>query len=204
MSPALVFVLVLAAAPALANHPGERLDEVTAAGEPAFEAAGQQYLPDADFRTAGGAPAALDAWADRIVVLSFVAEGCGAPCADQQALLVGAQEGIDVTPMRELVSFVTVAPEGAPPAGGWDPVNWTALVPPPQETAASLADRFAALSTRAATEPMAFVIDRDGRLAGIFHGAGFNRLNLILYVNGLSNAHPPRPGLLERVLGMFR
>lgn len=204
MRPALVFALVLAAAPALANHPGERLDEVTAAKEPAFEAAGRQYLPETDFRLADGTPIALDAWADRIVVLSFVADGCGAPCADQQALLVGAQEGIDITPMRELVTFVTVAPEGAPPAGGWHPANWTPLVPAPQETATSLADRFAALSTRAAAGPMAFVIDRDGRLAGIFHGADFDRLNLVLYVNGLTNAHAPKPGLRERILGMLR
>ena len=51
---------------------------------------------------------------------------------------------------------------------------------------------------------MVHVIDRDGRHAGIFHGADFGHVNMILYINGLTNAHPHEPGLMERFLGMFR
>ena len=48
------------------------------------------------------------------------------------------------------------------------------------------------------------VIDRGGRHAGIFHGAAFRRINLVLYINGRTNAPPPEPGLLDRLFGAFR
>ena len=56
---------------------------------------------------------------------------------------------------------------------------------------------------------MTHVIDRDGRHAARFHGLGFQRLNLVLYVNGLIDnwyAAPEavEPGWWERLRSWFR
>jgi protein SCO1/2 len=49
------------------------------------------------------------------------------------------------------------------------------------------------------------VIDRGGRWAANFHGLEFDPLNLVLYVNGLSNDHGKmaEPTLWERVRSWF-
>lgn len=199
----LLLALLSLATPALANHPGERLDAVTAEKEPAFEAL-DGSLPDLSLRAADGRDVDLHELADRIIVLSFVHEGCGAPCTDQQKLLTEVQRAVNVSPMREMVAFVTVAAPETPAAQGWDPENWQRAVPGGEETAAQLAADMADRSERAEDAPMVHILDRGARLAGIFHGAEFGPINMVLYINGLTNAHPPEPGLLDRLFGAFR
>lgn len=201
--PALVALLLLAgAAPAAAHHPGDRLDEVMAEKEPAFEPTDSRRMPPLALIGADGASIDLSGLADQIVVLSFRPDGCGAPCADQQALLQEVRDAVNVTPMREMVQFLTVGGDVAPDpdgeAGNWRPVT------PADETVTEAAAAFAALSARGADAPMIHVIDRGGRHAGIFHGPRFGRINLVLYINGLTNAPPPEPGLLDRLFGAFR
>ena len=121
--PVLLAALLAGAAPARANHPGERLDEVMAEKEPAFEATGLWRLPDTRLAAADGSPLDLGDLEDRIVVLSFLSEGCGAPCAGQQALLRDVQKSLNVTPMRDMVLFVTVGATAlSDPA--WEAANW--------------------------------------------------------------------------------
>ena len=204
MSRTLTLLLVLAAGQALANHPGARLDEVMAGKEPAFEAADLRRMPDPEMRTAEGAPLSLSELEGQIVVLSFMPEGCGASCAEQQSVLASVQSSINITPMREMVTFLTVHPSGEPPGGGWDAANWRAVTPDGGATVAALTAEFAALSARDGGTPMVHVIDRGARHAGTFHGAAFGRVNMVLYINGLTNAPPPEPGLVERVLRVFR
>jgi len=201
--PAFVLALLVATAPPVAaHHPGERLDEVMAEKEPAFEPTDLRRLPRLALAAAEGAGPDLSQFANRIVVLSFLPEGCGAPCADQQALLQTVQEAVNVTPMREMVEFLTVGSTAAE-AAGWDAGNWR-FVLPDDSTVAGAAEAFAALSARGRDVPMVHVIDRAGRHAGIFHGPRFGRINLVLYINGLTNAPPPEPGLLDRLLGAFQ
>jgi len=203
MRRALALVLVLAAGPALANHPGARLDEVMAGKEPAFEAADLRRPPTPDLRTADGAALSLRDLTDRIVVLSFVPENCGTPCADQQAALARVQAAVNITPMRERIVFLTLRPNGQPSEGAWEPANWRPIVPDGDATVAAIASTFAALSARDDGAPMVHVIDRGTRHAGIFHGAGFDRVNMVLYINGLTNAPRPKPGLFARLLAVF-
>lgn len=199
--PVLIAALLAGAAPARANHPGGRLDEVMAEKEPAFEATGLWRLPDIRLAAADGSPLDPGDLEDRIVVLSFLPEGCGAPCADQQAALREVQKSLNITPMRDMVLFVTVgATTLSDPAR--DSANWRGAVAGtgPVDDAAGA---FAALSDRADGAPMVHIIDRGGRHAGIFHGAGFGKINMVLYINGLTNAHPARRGWLARILGAF-
>ena len=202
MRSVLLVALLSLAAPAFANHPEERLDETMAEREPAFEPTGLDRLPALDIRTADH-ELYLDALEGRIVVLSFVPDACGELCADQQALLAEVQEAISVTPMRNMVTFVSVASPGVSSEGP-DAANWVAARPREPQTADALAASFAALSDRDSSVPMVHVIDRGGRHAGIFHGADFGRVDMTLYINGLTNAHPHEPSMFDRVLGAFR
>ena len=204
----LFVTLLLVAQPAFANHPGERLDEVMTEKEPAFEAADRPTMPDLDVAVQNGDPLRLGDLHDQIVVISFVPQGCGEPCAEQQAVLAGVQAQVNVSPMKEMVTFVTVQDTDAPIEAPWDDANWRLVVPSAGATAVAAADRFAALSSRDGTFPMVHVIDRNGRHAAIFHGAEFQKTNLTLYVNALTNnAHAPKRQVKkswwERLTGWF-
>lgn len=200
--PVLLAALLAGALPARAHHPGEQLDEVMAEKEPAFEPTDLWRLPDAGLRAADGSPLDLGDLEDRIVVLSFVPEGCGKPCADQQALLHEVQKSINVTPMREMVLFVTLGRRDVTDTG-WEAVNWRPAAPADGTPVAEIAETFAALSGRGSDAAMVHIVDRGGRHAGIFHGTGFGKINMVLYINGLTNAHPAKHGWLDRILGAF-
>ena len=143
--PALVTLLLLAgAAPAAAHHPGDRLDEVMAEKEPAFEPTDSRRMPALSFAGSDGASLDMSGLADRIVVLSFLPEGCGTPCADQQALLQEVRDAVNVTPMRELVQFMTVSGDAALDPDG-EAGNWRSVMPS-DETVEAAAAAFAAVS----------------------------------------------------------
>lgn len=204
----LILAVLLVANPAFANHPGERIDEVMTEQEPAFEAADRPSTPDLDVKKSGGDVLRLGDLHDQIIVLSFVPRNCDSPCAKQQAILAGVQEQVNVSPMKEMVTFVTVHDADASIEAPWDEANWRLVIPSDEETTAAAADRFAALSSRGQELPMAHVIDRNGRQAGIFHGAEFQKTNMTLYINGLTNnVHARKPpannGWWEWLKGMF-
>jgi hypothetical protein len=195
----IIMLLTLPALPATAHHPGERIDEVMAEQEPDFEATDLRRTPQLRGTGTGGERLELDTFRDKIVVVSFAPKRCGTPCAAQQALLKKVQEGVNVSPMRDWVVFLTV---GATDSAGWDETNWQSIMA--QQGVVEVADSFAALSERDTTAPIVHVVARGGRHAGIFHGADFGRVNLILYISELVNAPPPEPGLLDQILGVFR
>lgn len=190
----LALLLAIPAVQAAAHHPGERIDAVMAEREPAFEPIDVWRTPRLRGTATDGSSVRLDGLPDRIVVVSFTPEGCGAPCVAQQVLLREVQEGVNITPMRDLVMFLSVGPGSDE---GWDAANWRAILA--EGGADQAAASFAALSDRDAVAPMIHVIDRRGRHAAIFHGADFARVNLILYINELTNAPPQEPGLLDRI-----
>lgn len=200
-------VFLLMVHPAFAHHPGERIDEVMTEREPAFEVTDRPSTPGLDVEEPGGNVLRLGDLDDQIVVLSFVPTDCGGPCVEQQAVLAGVQGQVNVSPMKEMVTFVTVHDADASIEAPWEEANWRLVIPSDYETTAA-ADRFAALSSRGQELPVAHVIDRNGRHAGIFHGSDFRKTNLTLYINQLiNNAHAPKPptekGWWEWLTGWF-
>jgi hypothetical protein len=203
----LILAFLLVAQPAFANHPGERIDEVMTDREPAFEVADRPSTPELNLEVPDGDVLRLSDLHDQIVVLSFVPTGCGGPCVEQQAVLAGVQGQVNVSPMKEMVTFVTVHDADASIEAPWDEANWRLVIPSDDETTAA-ADRFAALSSRGQELPFAHIIDRNGRHAGIFHGSDFSTTNLTLYINLLiNNAHAPKShtekGWWEWLTGWF-
>ena len=203
MRAVLFLAAALVASPALADHPEDRLDEVVAEKEPAFEATDVWRMPELNVVDGAVDPLDLGDLSERIVVLSFVPDRCGDPCTAQQALLAEVREAVNITPMRDMVTFVVVAQADAGGAKQVAP-NLVTVRPSDSTTVASLAARYADLSSRDDVGPQTHVFARGGRHAGIFHGGEFGYVNAVLYINGLTNARPPEPGFLDRVLGFLR
>ena len=157
------------------------IDELMAEREPAFEHSDGRLAPPLNGTAADGSTVRLDGLQDKILVVSFAPAVCGSPCIAQQALLRAVQEGVNITSMRDRVTFLTVG-----------------------DGAAKAAASFAALSARTTYAPMIHVIDRGGRHAAIFHGAEFARTNLIVYINALTNTPPPESGWLDSILRAFQ
>lgn len=199
----ILFAFLVVSAPALANHPGDRLDEVTAENETAFEQT-RHHPPTLTVQRSDGQRFDLRNLEGRVVVLSFVPDDCEEPCTAQQARLIEVQEAINDTPMREMVAFVTVASPGQAATNSPDSVNWMTVIPPKPSAVAETAEEWANLSTRRGEAPKIYVLGRGARHAGIFHGAGFDRINMVLYINGLTNAHSPKPSLLDRFWSLFQ
>lgn len=183
----LIIGLLVIAPPAFAHHPGDRLDEVMAEKEPAFEPTDIRLMPDLALTDEQGAELTLRELRESIVVLSFVPNDCGAPCAAQQDILVSVQEQVNITPMKQMVTFLTIRDRKTSRAATWDDANWRSAAPQ-DEMVTESAHRFAALSDRNPSSPLVHVIDRESRHAGLFHGNEFQQINLVLYINGLTNA----------------
>ena len=182
--------VAFAATAAFANHPGADLDRVMAAKEPAFEAFDHVKAPEIKLQATDGATFLLTDQTDKILVVAFIGSKCRGACAAQQTALAAVQARLNVTPMRGMVTFVSVLPAANaefPPAlaEAFAPVNWQLLSAVPQA--------YTGASSRPDDAPIAWVIDRGGRLSAAFHGDGFGPVNMVLYINGLTNAHrPPR------------
>jgi len=193
-----------------AHHPGADLDRVMGDRERYFQVIDEPQAPPFELADADGDIVRLADFSDKIVVLNFVFASCTDVCPLHSALIAELQAGVNASPMKDMVQFVTVTtdpsvdtPEvlrayGA--AHGLDPHNWTFLTTAPgqpEDATRKLAEaydmRFDPLAGGQQMHGVAtHVIDRGGRFAAKFHGLRFDPVNLVLYVNGLTNA-PERP-----------
>ncbi len=212
--------------PAMAHHPGDDLDRVIGSKEQFFQAI-DSPAPPFELADANGDIVKLSDFADRIVVLNFIFAGCTDVCPLHSALIADVQSKINVTPMKDMVQFITVTtdPEidtadvlkSYGKAHGLDLHNWMFLTRRPGDP--EDATRRLSETYNVKFEPLddgqqmhgvvTHVIDRGGRFSAKFHGLRFEPLNLVLYINGLTNApsRPSRPaeaGWWGSVKGLFR
>ncbi|MEN2980489.1 SCO family protein [Tistrella bauzanensis] len=214
------------AMPALAHHPGADLDRVMGSKEQLFQAI-DSLAPPFDLADADGNIVKLSDFADRIVVLNFIFASCTDVCPLHSALIADVQSKINVTSMKDMIQFITVTTDpdldtadvlkSYGEAHGLDPYNWMFLTRrpgDPEDATRTLSEtykvRFEPLNDGQQMHGVVtHVIDRDGRFAAKFHGLRFEPLNLVLYINGLTNAssRPSRPaeaGWWNSVKGLFR
>jgi len=161
----------------------------------------------------------------KVVVLHFIYAGCPDVCPLHAEKIADIQEMVNVTPMKERVEFLTVTTdpardgpdvlEGYGQAHGLDPVNWTFLSSgpsKPEDTTRKLAEQFGHSFIKTddgyqTHSVVTHVIDQNGEWVANFHGLGFEPTNLVMFINGLTNAnvphHEPDPSLWERVRSFF-
>ena len=160
--------------------------------------------PDFTLRDADGAEVKLSDFRGKVVVLNFIFTNCPDVCPLHSDVVAEIQRGINITPMKDLVQFITITtdPERDTPdvmrAYGtnreFDPVNWRFLTSGPDAPAGTreLAQRYRLKFTPAADGTQIHglvtnVIDREGRVRGRYHGLDFNPTSVILHVNALTN-----------------
>lgn len=162
-------------------------------------------LRDADGKTV--APADLRG---KVVVLHFIYTRCPDVCPLHAERIAEVQEMVNQTPMKEQVRFVTVTTDPAHdslevlkdygPGHGLDPGNWlplTTLPDQPEDTTRQLAQAFGHKfkvtdDTYQLHGIVTHVIDKEGRWRANFHGLKFAPVNLVTFINALTNdsQHP--------------
>lgn len=209
----------------MGHDAGHSLDETMGSEEQYFQAV-DQPAPPFELADVDGNPVQLSDFTDKIVVLDFVFASCTDLCPLQSEVLAEIQEKVNVSLMKDMVQFITVTtdPEGDTPevmrsygeAHELDPINWTFLtVRPgdPEDTTRQLSEAynntFTPIEDGQQMHGVVFhVIDRGGRLAAKFHGLQFEPVNMVLYINGLTDnaLHAEQhsdAGWWERLTGGF-
>lgn len=198
-------ILALAAVPAAAHQEDADLDQLMGNRETFFQPIDQPQAPPFELADAEGNIVRLSDFSDKIVVLNFIFASCTDVCPLHSTLIAEIQEKVNITPMKDMVQFVTVTtdplkdtPEVLRTYGeprGLDPANWMFLTRAPgqpEDATRKLAEtynlRFQPLDDGQQLHGVVTnVIDRGGRFAAKFHGLRFDPLNLVLYLNALSN-----------------
>ena len=223
LTSALLLTLLAGATPVLAHDAGHDLDELIGSEEQYFQPINEP-APAFELVDMDGDPVQLSDFGDKVVVLDFVFASCTDLCPLQSEVLRDIQEKVNVSLMKDMVQFITVTtdPEADTPevmqtygeAHGLDPVNWTFLtVPPggPEDMTRQLSEAYN--NTFTPTDDgqqmhgaVFHVIDQGGRLAAKFHGLQFEPVNMVLYINGLTDnaAHAQEhteAGWWERLTG---
>jgi protein SCO1 len=225
LKPMAVSLALLAVSAAnLAAHSLDELEAQLGDREQYFQPIDREAPPFA-LADAEGRAVSLKDLRGKVVVLHFVYTSCPDVCPLHAERIAEIQEMVNRTPMRELVQFVTITtdPEHDTPevmrdygpAHGLDLVNWVFLTTTPgqpEDATRKLAERFGHGFTE--TEDgyqvhgvVTHVIGREGRWRANFHGLEFEPTNVVVYINGLTNAHGseghPEPSWWERIFSVL-
>jgi len=161
--------------------------------------------PDFTLQMVDGAVVRLADLRGKVVMLHFIYTSCPDVCPLHAERIAEIQAMVNETPMKNLVRFVTVTTDPSKdraeemreygPAHGLDPANWMFLTTTPDEpedATRKLAQNFG--HKFAKTEDgyqmhgiVTHVIDREGRWKANFHGLQFDPVNLVTFVNALTN-----------------
>jgi protein SCO1 len=186
------------------------------------EPAARFALQDAD-----GKPFRLQDLRGKVVVLHFIYAGCPDVCPLHADRIGEIQQLVNQTPMKDRVQFITIttAPKRDTPEvlrdyaepHGLDPTtNWVFLTSGPdrpEDTTRKLAEKFGHKFIVTEDElqihsVVTHVIDQNGTWVANFHGLGFEPTNLVVFINGLTNANVPHkepepPSLWSGIRSMF-
>lgn len=219
-------LLLAFVSPASAHHPGADLDTMMGSDEKFFQIIDDPAAPPFELADADGKVVRLSDFSDKIVVLNFIFASCTDFCPLHSEAIADVQKEINATPMRDRVQFLTVTTDPAKdtpdvlkaygPVHGLDARNWMFLtIRPgqPEDTTRKLAEEYGLKfelveGGQQMHGIVTHVIDRGGRFAAKFHGLRFDPLNMVLYINGLTNnAQKPaetEPRLWDRLKSLFQ
>lgn len=218
-------ILLISASGAFAHHPGADLDKVMGSKEKFFQSIDRKS-PDFILQDTRGQVVKTNDLQDKIVILNFIYTKCPDVCPLHAEYLSKVQSMINQTPMKDMVRFVSITTDTVNDTAdvlkaygevhGSDRINWSYLTSTPgqpEDTTRKLAEAFRHKFTKTGDDyqvhsVVTHVIDRNGRWAANFHGLRFNPVNLVLYVNGLTNnpnvSQKEKPqGLWDRQKGLF-
>ena len=160
--------------------------------------------PEFALKDAAGNAVGLAELRGKVVVLWFNYTSCPDECPLQSEAIARVQDMVNQTPMRDLVRFVAITTdpvndlpevlEGYGPEHGLDPSNFTFLTSgadAPDATRA-IAEAYGLKFT--ATDDglqmhgvVTHLIDKSGRMRARFHGLKFKAMDMLVYINALTN-----------------
>jgi len=164
--------------------------------------------PEFELRDAEGKTVRLaDFRRKKVVVLWFIYASCPDVCPLQSDRLAEVQKTVNKVNtglMRDLVQFIAITTDPARekpeilraygPAHGLDPHNWQFLTSGADkpEVTRELADRFGLKFTPTENDMLmhgtvTHIIDFEGRLRARFHGLKWRQINMLVYINALTN-----------------
>ena len=205
---AALLMLVPAAASA---HSLDEVEKMLGDGEKYFQQI-DKPAPDFTLQMADGRTVKQAELRGQVVVLNCIYTSCPDLCPLHSEKIAEVQGMINETPMKDLVTFVTVTTDPVNDtadvmrvpgrAHGLDPVNWlflTKLQEQPESSTRELAEAFGHRFDK--TDDgfqmhgiVTHVIDGEGRWRANFHGLKFQSINLITFVNALTNGSVPKHG----------
>lgn len=199
-----VMVLGVCLAQGARAHSLDEVDAMLKGDEKYFQQI-DKPTPDFTLRAADGRIVRPADLVGKVVVLHFIYTSCPDVCPLHAEKIAEIQKMVNGTPMKDQVTFVSVTTdpkkdtadvlEGYGSAHGLDPVNWlflTTTPDQPEDTTRKLAEAFGHKFTL--TDDgyqmhgiVTHVIDKEGRWRANFHGMKFEPINLVTFVNALTN-----------------
>ncbi|RWA75429.1 MAG: SCO family protein [Mesorhizobium sp.] len=162
-------------------------------------------MPDFTLRAADGRVVRPADFAGKVVVLHFIYTSCPDVCPLHAEKIAEVQKMVNSTPMKDRVVFISITTDPRKdtpdvlkaygPTHGLDPANWLFLtIAPdqPEDTTRKLAEAFGHKFTLTGDGYqmhgiVTHVIDREGRWRANLHGMDFQPINLVTFVNALTN-----------------
>ena len=214
-------VLTIGLADSARAHSLDEVDAMLQSDEKYFQQI-DKPMPDFTLRAADGRTVRPADLIGKVVVLHFIYTSCPDVCPLHAEKIAEIQKMVNSTPMKDQVVFISVTTDPSKdtadvlktygPAHGLGPVNWlflTTTQDEPEDTTRKLAEAFGHKFTL--TDDgyqmhgiVTHVIDKQGRWRANFHGMDFQDINLVTFVNALTNNvdHPhtePDKGWLEKL-----
>ncbi|MDX8512682.1 SCO family protein [Mesorhizobium captivum] len=162
-------------------------------------------MPDFALRAVDGRVVRPADLAGKVVVLHFIYTSCPDVCPLHAEKVAEVQKMVNSTPMKDRVVFISITTDPRKdtpdvlkaygPTHGLDPVNWlflTTAPDQPEDATRKLAEAFGHKFTLTGDGYqmhgiVTHVIDREGRWRANFHGLNFQPINLVTFVNALTN-----------------
>ena len=229
MRPVVGWILAFAAAAALATAAAAHsLGELQAKllEEEKYFQPDDKAAPSFTLGNADGKVFRLADFRGEVVVLHFIYASCPDVCPLHADRIAEIQRMVNRTPMKDRVQFISIStdpehdtPEilrGYGPAHGLDDANWvflTTLPDQPADLTRKLVEAYGHKFARTENGQLAHgvvthVIDKEGRWRANFYGLEFASVNLIRFVNALTNDvqrphHHAEKGFWDRLREFF-
>lgn len=221
----LAFAAAATLATAAAAHSLEELQAMLLEKELYFQPV-DQPAPEFTLQDADGKVFRLADLRGKVIVLHFIYASCPDVCPLHADRIAEIQKMVNLTPMKDRVQFVSIStdpehdtPEilrGYGPAHELDDANWVFLTTRPDQPAdltRTLVEAYGHKFTRTENGQLmhgvvTHVIDKEGRWRANFYGLEFASVNLIRFVNALTNDvqrphHHKEKGFWDRVREFF-
>jgi len=205
----------------LSAHSVKEFEDEFYAKEQYFQAL-DESVPDFTLRDATGKLVRPADFLGKVTILHFIYSRCTDVCPLHAEKLAEVQKMINQTPMINMVRFISITTDPVRdtpevlktygPQHGLDPVNWEFLtIAPgqPEDTTRKLAEAFGHKFTMESDGTLTHgvvthIIGKFERWQGNFHGLEFQSVNMLMFVNALTNDYDkPQPGFWDRVWRWF-